>query len=312
MNPWRLVAGVLIAVWAFVPPVWGSPVSTVVRQLLKYAGKEVSSEAAELLVKKVGAELAERTLARALSEGGEALAERLVQSALKHGDDVLRAVDNLSSVRGVKSVLDDLDQLPVEQIPQAAARLATGPAGRELAETVSRHGPKALIAEVAHPGIGGRLVRVLGDDGAHLAGRMTTNQAITVARHLDDLEKLPDGPRRGVLELLNKQLDKFTAFIGRFVEKNPGKTLFTLATTTVLLAESERLFGGCDIAYDKDGNPRVVCEEGFFERMWKHTVDVMREPLSILAWGGVAAIGLVVLYLIWRWLPRHPRARPGS
>jgi hypothetical protein len=55
-------------------------------------------------------------------------------------------------------------------------------------------------------------------------------------------------------------------FLGRFVENNPGKTLFTVATTTVILAEPDRILGGDEVVFDAEGNPIVVTKTGFVDR----------------------------------------------
>lgn len=95
---------------------------------------------------------------------------------------------------------------------------------------------------------------------------MTSEQAIAVARHADDLAKLPPSQRAGLLALLRSDTESVVKFVGRFVEANPGKTLFTVATTTVILAEPERILGGDEVVFDADGNPLVVSKSGVIGR----------------------------------------------
>ena len=87
-----------------------------------------------------------------------------------------------------------------------------------------------------------------------------------VGRHAEDLSKLPAAQRSGVLALIRNDTDRMLAFVGRFVEANPGKTLFTAAATTVILAEPERILGGDEVVFDAEGNPIVVRKGGLADR----------------------------------------------
>ncbi|KAA5544560.1 hypothetical protein FYK55_09585 [Roseiconus nitratireducens] len=237
--------------------------TAIAKAIVKYFGKEGSEEASEYLAKRGGREIAERVSRQAVKQGGEEAAEQVSRLAAKYGPEALAALDN---VPAVGPVLAALDELPESQVRAALARLSAGSAGRELAETVGRHGVKALRSELAHPGIGGILVRALGDDGAELAGSLSTDQAVMVARHADDLAALPATQRNGVLAMLRNDTERVVAFMGRFAADNPGKTLFTVATTTVILAEPDRILGGDEVVFDADGNPIVVSKSGLAGR----------------------------------------------
>ena len=102
-------------------------------------------------------------------------------------------------------VLSALDELPEAQVRTALTRLSAGATGRELAESVSKVGASALRMEIKHPGVGGALVRMLGDDGAELAAKLNADQALTVAQHADDLAKLPASQRQSVLAISSGQ-----------------------------------------------------------------------------------------------------------
>jgi len=237
--------------------------ASIVRSLAKYFGKESGQEASEYLAKQGGRELADRVGRAAVAQGGKETTEQVSRMTAKYGPDVLTALDNTSSI---KPVLSALDELPAEQVPAALARLSAGPAGRELAETVGRRGAKALTSELMHPGVGGTLVRALGDDGAQLATTLTSDQAVVLARHADDLATLPLTQRRGVLSMVRNDTERMVAFMGRFAADNPGKTLFTVATTTVVLAEPDRILGGDEVVFDAEGNPIVVSKSGLAGR----------------------------------------------
>ncbi len=237
--------------------------SSVAKAIVKYFGKEGSSEAAEYLSKKGGREIMERVSANAAKQGGDEAVEQVAKLAGKYGPETISALDNASSIGPVLKALDDL---PQDQVSTALTRLAAGAPGRELAETTVKYGSKAIQSELKHPGVGLVLVRSLGDDGVELATRLNTDQAISVARHADDLARLPPTQRDGVLAMMRQDTTRMVQFLGRFADANPGKTLFTVATTGIILAEPERILGGDEIIYDADGNPIVMSKSGLVGR----------------------------------------------
>ena len=83
---------------------------------------------------------------------------------------------------------------------------------------------------------------------------------------MDDISKLPADQRRKVIELISSNADRFASFVGRFVEKNPGKVLFTPAATVFMLHGSERILGGGEIVFDEDGKPHWVEKPGLIDR----------------------------------------------
>ncbi|MCA9140574.1 MAG: hypothetical protein KDB00_27570 [Planctomycetales bacterium] len=306
-RPFPVVLAGLILIVGFVG---GSDVvraqssSAVARSIMKYFGKEGAEEATEYLARQGGRELAERVGAAALREGGEGAAEHVSKLAAKYGPEALSALDNAPQLA---PVLAALQELPEAQVKMALARLSAGSAGRELAETIGRVGTSALRSELKHPGVGGILARVLGDDGAELATKLSTDQAIAVARHADDLAALPSGPREGVMMLLRNDAQRMVGFMGRFAADNPGKTLFTAATTTIILAESERILGGDEIVFDADGNPIVVSKAGIAGRTMKaggealgHVSSNYIQPLFLTAIAFVATFAtLFMLLKLW-------------
>lgn len=286
-SPWALMSGTAVA-----------------RSIMKYFGKEGTEEATEYLARQGGRELAERVGSTALREGGEEAAEQVSKLAAKYGPDALTALDNAPQLA---PVLAALGELPESQIKTALARLSAGSAGRELAETIGRVGSSALRSELKHPGVGGILARVLGDDGAELATKLSTDQAIAVARHADDLAALPSAPRKGVMALMRNDAERMVGFMGRFAADNPGKTLFTAATTTIILAESERILGGDEIVFDAEGNPIVVSKAGIAGRTMKaggealgHVSTNYIQPLFLTVIAFVATFAtLFMLIKLW-------------
>jgi hypothetical protein len=237
--------------------------TSVVKAIVQFFGKEGTQEATEFLSKKGGQELIERVSASAAKQGGDEAVEQVAALAGKYGPDALVALDNSP---GVAPILAALRELPEEQAKVALSRLSAGASGRELAEAIGKLGTTVLQSELKHPGVGMILVRSLGDEGADLAAKLNTDQAIAIARHAEDLAKLSLPQRQGVLSLLRSDTERMLAFVGRFVEANPGKTLFTAATTTVILAEPERILGGDEVVMDAEGNPIVVRKGGIADR----------------------------------------------
>lgn len=279
--------------------------SSLFKAIAKYFGKEGSQEAGEYLAREGSQQLLERVARTAVRQGGDDAVEGVARLARQHGPDALKAFDQSPSV---VPLLKALDELPESQVGPALSRLAAGSQGRELAEAVTRYGAAALRSELKHPGVGVVLVRQLGDDGAELASRLTTDQAVTVGRHADDIASLPSSQRTGVLSLLHRDAERMVGFMGRFVEANPGKSLFTVATTTVILAESERILGGDEVVFDAEGNPIVVSKDGVLGRSIKaggsaaaHLSDRYLQPLFLAALvflGTFAAIWAVMK--LWR------------
>ena len=93
-------------------------------------------------------------------------------------------------------------------------------------------------------------------------------------------------------------------FMGRFIEKNPGKTLFAGSATAVVLHNAERLLGGDELVVDKDGNVTVVSRPGLMGRMGNSLFDRIISPilyvlLPIVAIGSAAWMA-IKLYFTYR------------
>lgn len=266
-----LVRGSSLVSW-YQPPVIMST-SSIVKAMAKYFGKQGAEEAAEYAAKKGTVEMVERVSQAALRQGGKEAAEQVASLVSKHGPDALKALDNVADLKPVLAALDDV---PADQVAAALTRLGSGAAGRELAKTIAKTGSAALKAELKHPGVGGMLATQLGSEGAELATKLTSDQAIALARHGDELAKLTASQRQSLLSLVRNDSKRMAAFMGRFVQQNPGKTLFTVAATTVILAEPERILGGGTIAYDADGNPVLLETTGLADR----TLNLGAETVS--------------------------------
>ena len=288
LAAWLLLASVTLGLpsrAAALPPIAIS--SSVARAVVRYFGKEGSQEASEYLAKKGGRELVERVTTSAAKQGGDEAVEQVAIMARKYGPEALAALDNSPSIL---PIIRAVDELPESQARLALARLSAGATGRELAETTARLGSIALRSELKHPGVGLILVRSLGDEGADLAARLTPDQAIAIGRHADDIAGLASSQRQGLLAMLRNDTERMVAFVGRFVEANPGKSLFTAATTAVILAEPDRILGGDEIVFDAEGNPVVVHRAGLAGRVLEaggnvvsHVSDRYLRPVYLTA-----------------------------
>jgi len=279
--------------------------ATIVRAVTNYFGKESASEASEWLTKMGGKEVAERLTTKATTEGGEATVEQIAGLAGKYGPDAVRGLDNVPALR---PVLGAIDELPESQIGPALARLGAGQSGKELADTVTRYGAGAIRAELKHPGVGVRFASNFGDEGIAIAEKLTTAQAIAIGRHVDDIAKLPPTQRNGLLLMISEQSDRFATFVGDFIKQNPGKTLFTISGTTVVLANKDAILGGDEIVFDKDGNPVVMSKQGLVERAASRaTTEVSNRVVSPLVnvfvpLGAIVVAGFsgIKLYGVWK------------
>jgi hypothetical protein len=293
--------------------VTASPESSFFEFLAKQAVKETAEETAqqvskEVIVKEVGEAVLERVTADVVREGGEESLTEVATLTAKHGSDIIRALDNSPAVVPILAAFDDL---PADQVSHAAARLAAGPQGKELAETTIRYGAAALRAEVAHPGVGGHFVKALGRDGALLCERLTADQAIALGGHVDDIAALPPSQRTELLRLISAQTDRFVQFVGRFVEQNPGKVVFTTAITGVILSESERVLGGDEIVISPDGKPVVASKPGIVGKAGQATKEALLDPLgegiswlargvASIVFATIGAVALIKLWSFWR------------
>jgi hypothetical protein len=279
--------------------------ATIVKAVTNYFGKESASEATEWVTKKGGQELTERLAAKATKEGGEATVDQVATLAGKYGPDAVRGLDNAPSIR---PVLSAMGELPENQVGPALARLGAGEQGKVLAETVTKYGAGAMRAELKHPGVGVRFASSLGDDGIAIAEKLTTDQAIAIGRHVDDIAKLPPTERNALLSMISEQSDRFATFVGDFVKQNPGKTLFTASGTAVVLANKDAIFGGDEIVFDKDGNPIVVSKQGLVERAAaRTTTEVSNRVISPIVSVFVPLAALIVasfsgikLFGVWK------------
>ena len=277
-----------------------------VERLLRAAAKRVGKGA---VAREMSERVARDVVERALREGGEELVEQVVARTTRYGPDYVWALRNAGSYRRMMRLLDEL---PADQVRPAVQRLAAGPSGRELAELTMRYGPDVLRAEVMHPAAGRTLVKYLGKEGMELAPKLSTDEAIIVAQHAADIAKLPPTQKQGVLRLLYEDTKRMVQFMGRFMNENPGKTLFTVAFVSVLLANPDRVLGGSEVVTGPNGAPVVVSKPGVLERVVAQPFKPLWRTISVflsIVLGIVAAAAAAWLSIKLWFLYRLHRAR---
>ncbi|MFN3152489.1 hypothetical protein [Bremerella sp.] len=292
-----LILGVILLVLLLASP-WllASPASSLSKAVMRFFSKEAAEEGSEKLVKEVGPELLQRVSAKLVRDGGESAVPRASELAAKHGPDVVRALDN---VPNPAKIIQALEELPTEEVSTAAARLASGSRGQQLAKATEGFGAQVLQAEIKHPGVGMELVRVWPDSGAALARQLSQEEALTLGKYLDDLQSVPQEQRAGLLQVIQSDKERFLSWLGRFLEEHPGKTIGSATFLAVFLPNSGRILGGAQINFDDSGRPIVVRRPGLIEAPLNKLADSLAVGVLWLV-GGMAAV--VTLWLAWKLL----------
>lgn len=258
----------------------------------RIAGREVSEEYAQGIVsryaKELGPELLERIQGRLLREGGEAMLTESAELAVKYGPDVLRALDNSTNPN---LVLKWINEVPSDEVLAIVRRLSAGSVGRELGELGSKSGISVIRAEAKHPGVAIAYARKLPKEWVETTLDLSTDQAMILGKHIDDLALLPPSQQKQLLELCRTKPTKFLSYVEDFVQKNPGKVLFTASATTILIANSRQLFG--DERLEKERY-----HGGFFGYLATLGRDVLMVPFQWTLYGiGTVLIVSLSIYL---------------
>ena len=232
--------------------------------ILRRGGTEAAGELARIGGQKAVQELMEQ----AAKEGGEVLMKQTAQLAEKHGVLALKAMHGAPG-----AVVRSVDGMPAELAEQGLRAIVREPAVMQA--MAKEFGSAALETAAKHPGLAGKISGSMGREGLDLARRVTTEEATILARHADEIAKLPASERAGVMELLKQAPGKTLAWM----ERHPKLLIAGSATTAVVLARKE-LFG--------EGDTR-----GFFERVGGSLYETFKAPVNI----AVAALaGIIVLW----------------
>lgn len=248
-----------------------------VKQMVQRGGTTAAREVAEM----GGSAAVRETLERAAREGGEQLATRVSRYGVVHGPVALRAIG-----RSPAKMVAALDEIPGELLRPALHAAAREP--DTIARLVASHGAGALETAARHPGVGSKIVTSLGDDGLKLGRSLTTDQAVVVARHADEIAKLPAPQRAGVMQALSKS----PARVVGYLERHP-KILLTTAGVVTVVALKDEIIGTTQLALDAAGNPIAVTKPGFIERLVGEPVRRATNLLGVIlasilgGWGAI-------------------------
>jgi hypothetical protein len=283
-----LVAILLCALMAAPALAQAKVAGEVIEQAVELVFKRAGKQELEQIAEAGGKQLVRETLEKSAEEGGEALVKRSTVYAVEHGPLALRAIGR--SPRAIVGALDELQPAlrgpalrALEREPQLLTRL------------VSQHGAEALEAAARHPGVGAQLGEKLGGEGLSAARNLTTDQAIVVARHADEIAALPAAERGAFFGRLNRT----PGAVVDFLEKHP-KTLLTAAGVTAFLAAKDDILGPPS---GDPSNPAGKRGGGLVYNVWQDTLGLVRKPLGMVTTVLVALVAgwaSIQLWGVWR------------
>jgi hypothetical protein len=293
---------VLVTMAAAGAPLAQAQVATVARKIVEEGVEQIfkraGAEAAEELAKAGGRAAVRETLEKAAAEGGEGLVRRATAYGVEQGPIALRAIG-----RSPAKMVGALDNLAAELRPAALRAMERDP--QLLGGLVERYGAQALEAAAKQPGVGPVLGEKLGSEGLAAARSLTTDQAIVVARHADEIAKLPAEQQAGLFARLRSNAAGVTGFL----ERHP-KTLLTAAGVAVILGAKDEILGPGD-GTDASGHA-IGRREGIVPRVWHDVLGLLTQPIAAISTlvVGVAAVwaGLKV-WAMWR---RRPISIPRA
>lgn len=133
---------------------------------------------------------------------------------------------------------------------------------------------------------------------------MNRKQALTLSRHLDDIARIPSAQKNTVVDLLYSGMERVVSFMGQFIENNPGKVLFMVSTTTIILINSDGILDRTTVVYDERGNPAQKRNGGLLERLLHPVIS----ELKILLYPVAAALSAWLEMILWF---SYERKKPG-
>jgi hypothetical protein len=261
--------------------------------LLRKGSRELSKELTDL-----GGETALRKITeRTIREGGEQSMTVLLRLTKNHGPDVIRVM-NVSAKP--QKILKVINEIPEDLAGRAIRAMSAGQEGKALVKIVEKYGEPALKSELKHPGIGVRVINDFGQAGIELAEKLSTKEMLTLSRHSKDIAKLPIEQKDELIKMFLSYPDRMIKFIAKFIEQNPGKVLFTAATTTIILANSDNVLGDGTVIYGEDGDAKGVKKEGSIEKIVKHGLDtILSAIMPVIIIGLSLWIAIKLLFLFW-------------
>lgn len=250
--------------------------------MLREGGEAAAGELTELGGKTAVSAL----LQRAAGEGGEELVDRVVQYGSRYGPSALMAIE-LSPSQMVRA----FDRLPPDLIRPAIQAAAREP--KLLSRLVSAYGNAALELAGRQPGIGPALVEKLGPDGIRIGNRLTTDQAVALARHAEDIAALPSAERNKFMDAMMKA----PAQALDYLEAHP-KVLLTAGGVSAFIAAKENILGS---AVQSSG--RGASSRGLVERVVYRLAGKFASPIIaaiVLIGVGICVFVMIKLRNMWK------------
>jgi hypothetical protein len=299
MKRWTIVVVMLLGLTASAPLARAQVATAargIVEQGVEMIFKRAGTGAAEELAKSGGRVAVRETLERAAAEGGENLVRKTTAYGIEQGPIALRAIG-----RSPAKMVGALDNLAAELRPAALRAVERDP--QALAGLVERYGAQALEAAAKQPGVGTVLGEKLGGEGLAAARSLTTDQAIVVARHADEIAKLPAKEQASFFARLRGNAAGVTGFL----ERHP-KTLLTAAGVAVLLGAKDEILGPGD---GRDASGRLIGRpEGLVPRVWHDVLNVLTKPIGMIATLLVGVAGVWAGLKVWAmWRRRQLQVR---
>jgi len=283
MNAIRLRITPLVIMLLIAPQCFAQarPIAAAAKELAEALVRQGGRQAAEELAQ-IGGETAVReTLEAAAREGGEALVNKTTQYALAHGPLALKALRPAPARMAAA-----LEALPEQLVKPALYAAAREP--QVVTRLVGEFGSGALEVAARHPGIGARLVETFGDDGVRAARALTTDQAVTLARHADDIAALQPAQRSALLG----KIASSPRVVLDYLERHP-RILTTAAGVGTVLALKDDIVGTSEIVTGPDGQPVAVAKPGLIERV----ITTERSPIRT----GLNALVIVLVAFLVGW-----------
>jgi hypothetical protein len=264
-------------------------VGTVARELIEQGVETVARSAARDAAKELaeagGRAGVREILEKAAAEGGETLVRKTAAIGAEQGPAALRAI-----ARSPAKMVDAIENVAADLRPAAIRAAEREPAA--VANLVNRYGADALEAAARHPGVGTTLAEKLGPEGLTAARTLTTDQAVVIGRHADEIAALAPAQRASFFARLRSN----AAGVVSFLESHP-KTLLTTAGVAVLLGAKDELLG-------PGGGPQNK-PPGLVHRIWSDTLGVASKPIGMISTILVALVALWACGKAWVTLKRR-------
>jgi hypothetical protein len=219
----------------------------------------------------------------AAREGGEQLAERLTATALTHGPAIIRGARVsparfLAAFESVEPALKEAALQGIRREPELMARM------------VAEVGREALMVEAKHPGVGVKVLQSLGAEGAVVAAKLPTDEAIRLTRIAPKVASVPAGERSELLRLIGQAPGRTLSLL----ERHPN-VLTTGALLTAFLASKQELLGNEELVVGPEGSIRKAGKPGLISRI----LAMFHEPIALLFYAIGAAIVLWSGIKLW-------------